>query len=80
MKSTFVASQLEEFKCLRPALNNYRSGTSSADGSCFASEHDNSVVGGGWLNYYFENGTSPFDVAADETMDEDILSSIAVIF
>ena len=74
VKSTFVASQLEEFKCLRPALNNYNTVSGSADG-----EHENSVVSEGWLNNYIDSGTTPFDSAADEIMDEDILSSFAVL-
>ncbi|XP_043272712.1 syndetin isoform X2 [Venturia canescens] len=77
VKSTFVASQLEEFKCLRPALNNCKNATGNSDAPCFTNEHENSVVGGDWLSNCVENGTSPFDIAADETMEEDILSSIA---
>lgn len=78
VKSTFVASQLEEFKYLRPALNNCKNAASNPDASCFSNEQENSVVGGDWLSNCLENGTSPFDVAADEAMEEDILSSIAV--
>uniref|UniRef100_A0A0C9Q2V8 CCDC132_0 protein n=1 Tax=Fopius arisanus TaxID=64838 RepID=A0A0C9Q2V8_9HYME len=66
VKSTFVATQLQEFKSLRPALINCR----SPDGS---SDHDNSVSG--WIQRYLETDISPFDVGMDETMDEDILAT-----
>ncbi|XP_015119405.1 syndetin [Diachasma alloeum] len=66
VKSTFVATQLQEFKSLRPALINCR----SPDGS---SDHDNSVFG--WIQRYLETDVSPFDVGMDETMDEDILAN-----
>lgn len=72
VKSTFVATQLQEFKSLRPALINCRSwsNASDPDGS---SEHDTSVFG--WIQRYLETDVSPFDVGLDETMDEDILAN-----
>lgn len=70
VKSDFVATQLLEFRSLKPSLSNSKV-WNSLDSSNF-SDSDNSM-GIDWLQKYLENGMSPFTIGLDDTMDEDIL-------
>ncbi|XP_034949710.1 syndetin [Chelonus insularis] len=74
VKSTFVATQLQEFKSLRPALVNCKSWNSIEDLN--VSVQENSTTNSGWLQKYLENDMSPFDIGLDETIDEDILANL----
>ncbi|XP_015588242.1 syndetin [Cephus cinctus] len=73
VKPTFMATQLQEFKSLKPVLNSYKV-RNSPDGSNLS--ENGSSGAGGWLQRYLEAGTSPFNVGLDETADEDILANI----
>ncbi|XP_036139983.1 syndetin [Monomorium pharaonis] len=68
VKSNFVATQLLEFRSLKPSLSNCK--TNSLDSSTL-SDSDNST--GVDLQKYSESGLSPFTIGLDDTMDEDIL-------
>ncbi|XP_033208336.1 syndetin isoform X2 [Belonocnema kinseyi] len=72
VKPTFVATQLQEFKSLKPILNSFKNWNASESSSL--SENENCVTNG-WLQRCLDGGTSPFDVGLDETMDEDILAN-----
>lgn len=69
VKSNFMATQLPEFRSLKPSLNNCKV-WSSLDSSNL-SDSDNSM-GIDWLQKYLESGSSPFTIGLDDTMDEDI--------
>ncbi|KAL6266883.1 hypothetical protein P5V15_003711 [Pogonomyrmex californicus] len=69
VKSDFMATQLLEFRSLKPSLNNCKA-WNSLDSSTL-SDSDNST--GIDLQKYLEGGSSPFTVGLDDTMDEDIL-------
>lgn len=69
VKSDFVATQLLEFRSLKPSLNNCKA-WNSLDSSTL-SDSDNST--GIDMQKYLEGGLSPFTVGLDDTMDEDIL-------
>lgn len=69
VKSNFMATQLLEFRSLKPSLNNCKT-WNSLDSSNM-SDSDNST--GIDLQKYLENGSSPFTIGLDDTMDEDIL-------
>ncbi|XP_076168709.1 vacuolar protein sorting 50 [Ptiloglossa arizonensis] len=70
VKSNFVATQLQEFKSLKPSLNICKV-WNSLDNSNI-SENDN-PMGMEWIQKYLEGGVSPFSIGLDDTMDEDIL-------
>ncbi|XP_076244228.1 vacuolar protein sorting 50 isoform X1 [Calliopsis andreniformis] len=70
VKSNFVATQLQEFKSLKPSLNTYKT-WNSLDNSNI-NEND-SPIGVEWVQKYLEGGTSPFSIGLDDTIDEDIL-------
>lgn len=71
VKSNFVATQLQEFKSLKPSLtsckvwNNFDSNVGEND----------SNISTEWIQKYLEGGASPFSIGLDDTMDEDILIS-----
>ncbi|XP_018354432.1 PREDICTED: syndetin [Trachymyrmex septentrionalis] len=69
VKSNFMATQLLEFRSLKPSLNNCKT-WNSLDSSTL-SDSDNST--GVDLQKYLEGGLSPFTIGLDDTMDEDIL-------
>lgn len=69
VKSNFMATQLLEFRSLKPSLSNCKVWT-SLDNSTL-SDSDNSM--GVDLQKYLESGLSPFIIGLDDTMDEDIL-------
>ncbi|XP_020295336.1 syndetin isoform X2 [Pseudomyrmex gracilis] len=69
VKSNFVATQLQEFRSLKPSLNNCKA-WNSLDSSNL-SDSDNST--GIDMQKYFEGGLSPFTIGLDDTIDEDIL-------
>lgn len=69
VKSNFMATQLLEFRGLKPSLNNCKA-WNSLDSSTL-SDSDNST--GVDLQKYLESGLSPFTIGLDDTMDEDIL-------
>ncbi|KAK0090814.1 hypothetical protein PV325_003834 [Microctonus aethiopoides] len=73
VKSTFVATQLQEFKSLGPSLINCKS-LNSMDG-LIINERDNSFKAG-WLLNYLQSDISPFDMGLDEITDEDILMNV----
>lgn len=70
VKSNFVATQLLEFRSLKPSLNNCKV-WNSLDSSNL-SDSDNST-GIDWLQKYLEDGSSPFTIGLDDSMDEDIM-------
>jgi len=69
VKSNFVATQLLEFRSLKPSLNNCKI-WNSLDSSNL-SDSDNST--GIDLQKYLESGSSLFTIGLDDSMDEDIL-------
>jgi len=69
VKSNFVATQLLEFRSLKPSLNNCKA-WNSLDSSNL-SDSDNST--GIDLQKYLESGSSLFTIGLDDSMDEDIL-------
>lgn len=69
VKSNFMATQLLEFRSLKPSLNNCKA-WNSLDSSTL-SDSDNST--GVDVQKYLEGGLSPFTIGLDDTMDEDIL-------
>ncbi|XP_066595133.1 syndetin isoform X2 [Prorops nasuta] len=86
IKPGFVATQLQEFKTLKPALNDCKTlnNSGSLDGSNFTDADSSTNVE--WLRRYFggtskatvtpnegDNNDSPFTLGLDETQDEDIL-------
>ena len=75
VKPTFVATQLQEFKNLKPILNSSKNWNSSESSSL--SENENCVTSS-WLQRCLDGGTSPFDVGLDEIIDEDILANAGV--
>ncbi|XP_031849318.1 vacuolar protein sorting 50 [Nomia melanderi] len=70
VKSNFVATQLQEFKSLKPSLNICKVWNNSDNSN--VSENDN-LLGTEWVQKYLEEGVSPFSIGLDDTMDEDIL-------
>ncbi|XP_076633373.1 vacuolar protein sorting 50 [Colletes latitarsis] len=70
VKSNFVATQLQEFKSLKPSLNICKVWNSLDNSN--VSENDN-PMGLEWVQKYLEGGVSPFSIGLDDTMDEDIL-------
>ncbi|XP_053983374.1 syndetin isoform X1 [Hylaeus volcanicus] len=70
LKSNFVATQLQEFKSLKPSLNICKVWNSLDNSN--VSEND-SPIGIEWVQKYLEGGVSPFSIGLDDTMDEDIL-------
>ncbi|XP_017890539.1 syndetin [Ceratina calcarata] len=70
VKSNFVATQLQEFKCLKSSLNSCRSWNNLDNAN--VSEND-SPMGIEWIQKCLEGGASPFSIGLDDTMDEDIL-------
>jgi hypothetical protein len=69
VKSNFVATQLLEFRSLKPSLTNCKA-WNSLDSSNL-SDSDNST--GIDLQKYLESGSSLFTIGLDDSMDEDIL-------
>ncbi|EZA61334.1 Coiled-coil domain-containing protein [Ooceraea biroi] len=69
VKSNFVATQLLEFRSLKPSLSNCKA-WSSLDSSNL-SDSDNST--GIDLQKYLEGGSSLFTIGLDDSVDEDIL-------
>ncbi|XP_076290955.1 vacuolar protein sorting 50 [Lasioglossum baleicum] len=70
VKSNFVATQLQEFKSLKPALNICKIWNSLDNSN--VSENDN-LLGIERVQKFLEGGVSPFSISLDDTMDEDIL-------
>lgn len=69
VKSNFVATQLLEFRSLKPSLNNCKT-WNSLDSSNLS---DSDTSTGIDLQKYLEGGSSPFTIGLDDTVDEDIL-------
>ncbi|XP_076670628.1 vacuolar protein sorting 50 [Andrena cerasifolii] len=70
VKSNFVATQLQEFRSLKPSLNICKVWNSLDNSN--VSEND-SPMGVEWVQKYLEGAASPFSIGLDDTMDEDIL-------
>ena len=75
VKPTFMATQLQEFRSLKPILNSFKNWNSSDSSNL--SENEN-CMSNGWLQRCLDSGTSPFDIGLDETIDEDILANTGV--
>lgn len=72
VKPNFVATQLQEFRSLKPILNKYKM-CNGLDNSIISEiEAPKSVEL--LLQKYLEYGTSPFTVGLDDTVEEDILT------
>lgn len=76
VKSNFTAAQLHEFKSLKTALDECNA--YSTDSSNLT-DNNSSFDSNGWLQKYLNEGSSPFEVGLDESIDEDILESVRVI-
>ncbi|XP_008543882.1 syndetin [Microplitis demolitor] len=74
VKSTFVATQLQEFKSLKSVLDNCEL-LSNTDRLHF-NDHDNFRSDAGSCRKYLESDITFFDVDFDETKDEDILVNV----
>ncbi|CAK9828590.1 Vps50 [Anthophora retusa] len=70
VKSNFVATQLQEFKSLKPSLSSCKAWNNLDNSN--VGEND-SPMGIEWIQKYLEGGSSPFSIGLDDTMDEDIL-------
>lgn len=69
VKSNFVATQLLEFRSLKPSLSNCKA-WNSLDSSNLSDSDNSTAVD---LQKYLESGSSLFTIGFDDTMDEDIL-------
>nr|XP_050865737.1 syndetin [Vespula vulgaris] len=72
VKPDFVATELQEFKSLKPILN--KSKVCNGLDTSITSEIETPVGIELLLQQYLEYGTSPFTVGLDDTMEEDILA------
>lgn len=70
VKPNFVATQLQEFKSLKPSLNSCKIWNSLDSSNVSENE---SAFGADWVQKYFDGGASPFSIGLDDAMDEDIL-------
>ncbi|XP_043488884.1 syndetin [Polistes fuscatus] len=70
VKPNFVATQLQEFKSLKPILN--KSKVCNGLDTSIISETETSIDIELLLQKYLEYGTSPFTVGLDDTVEEDI--------
>ncbi|XP_012257416.2 syndetin [Athalia rosae] len=73
VKTSFVVTQLQEFKSLKTVLNSCKPRCGPDESNL---SQDGSSAIGGLVQRYLENGMTPFDVILDETADEDILANI----
>lgn len=69
VKSNFMATQLLEFRSLKPSLNNCKT-WNSLDSSNLSDSDNSSGID---LQKYLDGGSSPFTIGLDDTVDEDIL-------
>lgn len=72
VKPDFVATELQEFKSLKPILN--KSKVCNGLDTSITNEIETPVGIELLLQKYLEYGTSPFTVGLDDTMEEDILA------
>ncbi|XP_033345590.1 syndetin isoform X2 [Bombus vosnesenskii] len=72
VKSNFVATQLQEFKSLKPSLNSCKVWNNFDNSNIGENDNPISIE---WIQKYLEGGSSPFSIGLDDTMDEDILIS-----
>lgn len=72
VKSNFVATQLQEFKSLKPSLNNCKVWNNFDNSNVGENDSPISIE---WIQKYLEGSVSPFSIGLDDTMDEDILIS-----